>query len=173
MNSNTKIGKFFAWAAILLLPLTLLPAPSAIAQQAQQPVGVSGSGEVFQGVRRVSFTAVRLPNTTATGTAIIRNTETHDIIMIDITCIAIIDENTIILGGVITRATNQDLVGQQVVFAVRDLGSQDFVSPLFTTNPEFPNPCFSPEAERALIALASSSSVVDKGEVTVRIPFEL
>lgn len=178
MNTKAKIGRFFAFTAMMLLPLSLLPMPNVMAQQ---PTGVSGHGEVFQGLRRTSFTAIQLPNGTVTGRALFFNTTTNDMLFLtDVTCIAIVDadiagcDTVAVLGGVVTRAAFPNLVGTQQVFAVCDGGtgpdSQDLVSPLFQVTPSVTNPCTSTRAQDAVAQLLSPSSVVDKGQVTVRTP---
>ncbi|WP_437578337.1 hypothetical protein [Sorangium sp. So ce887] len=132
-----KIGRRLVRAALLFLPLSLLSVPNAAAQEVV--VRASGQGfffTAFGGALRVfAFTAVQREDGTVMGQVVLFSQASGARIHIEVTCIRVVDSNTVVVGGVVTQSTSPGLVGRQVVFAVSDggegIGSVDFVSPLF------------------------------------------
>src|SRR5215831_4974060 len=128
-----KILKLAMVVALVLSP-SLLPASSAMAQPT---VNASGNGIFFVSfggeLRLFSFHAQE-NNGEVTGNAVLASPGSSDNLHVDVNCIRVLDSNTLVIGGLLQKATEFLPEGYQLVFAVRDGGNeakdQDFLSAL-------------------------------------------
>jgi len=136
-----KILKLSVLVALLVLSPFLLPVSSAVASQ--PTVQASGNGvsfELFGGLRRTfSFSAVEMDGEVMGNALLSRESpfeDDHhlDNVHVDINCIRVVDSHTLVIGGVLLKATEFLPEGTQEVFKVIDGGEGnegDFVTGLF------------------------------------------
>lgn len=150
-------------AGLLLLPLSLLPTARATAQG---PATVTTSGHAtfftsFGGEPRLFKFHAKEIDGDATGKATLVRPESGLKLQVEIDCIIVVDSDTLLLGGTITKSTSGN-EGYEVVFAVRDGGKNgaDRLSPLFEGTCE--------SDDRALDSLR----VIDAGQIKVHVKDE-
>jgi hypothetical protein len=106
---------------VALLAVTTAGTQSAAADPALQ--SASGFGQVHLGlpIRNFSFSATKAADGSARGEAQVENRSSAFIGHIQIDCLNVLG-NVAVMSGVYTFASNPDLVGSEVLFAVEDNG---------------------------------------------------
>src|SRR5262245_14027432 len=102
---NMKTSKFFVVVALWALSISPLLAWSAMASQ--PTVLASGQGiffDAFVTLRLFSFHAQEIDGK-VTGNAVLAQPGPGDNLHIDINCIRVVDSDTLVLGGVLQKAT--------------------------------------------------------------------
>lgn len=158
-----KIENLSVVVALSVLSLSPLPASSAMAKPTVQASGEGLFFESFGGELRVfSFHAHEIDGEVQ-GNAVLARPGPQANLHVEITCIRVVDSDTLLIGGILQKATEFLPEGSESVFAVRDGGqggqAQDFLSALHEGT------C---ESEQPLTTLGP----IDAGTINVRVDEE-
>ena len=111
-----RVGLF----ALTLVALGFVPGVSAA-----NPASATGNGDFMLGgeLRTFSFSAIQQPKGNVAGQAEVHNRAMGTIVHMDINCIVFLPNNTVVVGGTITKSSpNSNLVGLTGVFQAQDNG---------------------------------------------------
>ena len=115
-----RVGLF----ALTLVALGFVPGVS-VADPPTAAGSATGSGDFMLGgeLRTFSFSAIQQPKGNVAGQAEVHNRAMGTIVHMDINCIVFLPNNTVVVGGTITKSSpNSNLVGLTGVFQAQDNG---------------------------------------------------